>query len=65
MRYDEDMEQTPMQSRQLVKAFLADKAFTFVTLRQAVPCSRKSRRKAAREIAKRYLKKVRSGEETI
>ncbi len=65
MRYDGDMEQAPPQTRQVVKAFLANKAFAFVSLKQAVPCSRKSRRKAAREIAKRYLKKVRSGEEAI
>ena len=65
MRYDVDMEQVQPQTRQAVKAFLADKAFDFVTAKQAVPCSRKSRRKAAREIAKRYLKLVRAGEETI
>ena len=53
------------QTRQQVKAFLADKAFTFVSLRQVVPCSRKSRRKAAREIAKRYLKKIRQEGETV
>lgn len=53
------------QSRQVTKAFLRLKAFAFINQQQAVPCSRASRRKAAREIAKRYLKKVRSGEEIV
>ena len=53
------------QSRQVVKKFLQEKALAFINKHQAVPCSRKSRRQAARDIAKRYLKKVRSGEETI
>ena len=55
----------PPQTRQVVKAFLQDRAFAFVTLKQAVPCSRKSRRKAARDIAKRYLKRIRQEGETI
>jgi len=53
------------QSRPVIKAFLNMKAMEFIVKSQVTPCSRKSRRKAAREIAKRYLKKVRSGEETI
>ena len=53
------------QSRQAVKSFLNMKAMEFINKSQAVPCTRKSRRKAAREIAKRYLKRVRAGEETI
>ena len=50
------------QSRQLTKAFLTMKAMEFITQKQAVPCDRKSRRKAAREIAKRYLKRMRGGD---
>lgn len=46
------------QSRQMTKAFLTAKAFEFINLKQAVPCTRKSRRAAARELAKRFLKKI-------
>lgn len=49
-------------TRQEVKQFLRAKAFEFVTKSQAAPCTRKSRRQAARDIAKRYLKQIRSEE---
>lgn len=55
-------EQIQVQSRQQVKHFLQLKALDFINQHQAVPCSRASRRKAARDIAKRYLKKVLSEE---
>jgi hypothetical protein len=43
-------------SRQVTRAFLRMKAKEFIDKSQKVPCSRKSRRKAAREIAARFMK---------
>jgi precorrin-2 methylase len=49
-------------TKQEVKRFLTEKAMEFIKKSQVVPCSRKSRRQAARDIAKRYLKTIRAEE---
>jgi hypothetical protein len=49
-------------TRQEVKRFLFEKAQEFIKKSQAVPCTRASRRKAAREIAKRYMQNIRAEE---
>lgn len=49
-------------TRQAVKQFLFEKAQEFIKKSQAVPCTRASRRKAARQIANRHLKAIRAEE---
>lgn len=58
----EQLNQFSADQRQAVKQFLFEKAGEFIKKSQAVPCTRKSRRQAAREIAKRYFQQIRSEE---
>ncbi len=49
-----------LPSKQVTKAFLTDKAMEFILKSQKIPCTRTSRRKAARELAKRFIKNMRA-----
>lgn len=50
------------RSRQMTKAFLTMKAQEFIVKSSTVPYSRKSRRQAARDIAKRFLTRMKNGD---
>lgn len=45
----------PLPSRQATKRFLTGRAMDFILQSQQVPCTRASRRAAARELAKRFI----------
>lgn len=61
----EQLNQFSASQKQEVKRFLVEKANEFISKSQAVPCTRKSRRQAAREIAKRYYQQIRSEETQV